>query len=74
MDTYQFSRRGCAGIFTVDAESIDDARRLAKAFFKAVLSDFTWKKTIHVESCVGCEDMPEPSDEEIERFLNAAAN
>ena len=50
---------------------MEHARSLAEKFFKAVLSDATWNKIIHVESCVGCEDIPEPSEEEVERMLSA---
>jgi hypothetical protein len=71
LDTYRFTRRGLAGVFTVEANSMEHARSLAEKFFKAVLSDATWNKIIHVESCVGCEDIPEPSEEEVERMLSA---
>src|SRR5690606_10861142 len=54
LDTYRFTRRGLAGVFTVEANSMEHARSLAEKFFKAVLSDATWNKIIHVESCVGC--------------------
>lgn len=50
---------------------MEHARNLAESFFKAVLSDVTWSKIIQVESCVGCEDIPEPSEEEVERILSA---
>jgi hypothetical protein len=70
-DTYRFTRRGFPGVFTVEANSMEHARNLAESFFKAVLSDVTWSKIIQVESCVGCEDIPEPSEEEVERMLSA---
>lgn len=72
MDTYEFTRRGLPGTFRVQAKSIDDARRLATEFFKMLLSDYTWQKTIRIESCMGCEDIPEPSDEEVAQMLEAA--
>ena len=71
MDTYKFTRRGYPGVFTVEASSIEDARRLATKFFQAVLSDFTWHKTVHIESCMGCEDLPEQSEEELTQMLEA---
>lgn len=70
LDTYRFTRRGLPGVFTVEANSMEHAGRLAEEFFKAVLSDFTWNKIIHIESCVGCEDIPEPSEKEVEGMLS----
>ena len=67
MHTYRFSTRGCPGaVFTIDAISADDAKRAMRTFFASVLSDRTWTRTVHVESSMGYEEMPDPSDEDVE--------
>lgn len=74
MDTYRFTRLGCPGVFTIDAPSAEDAKRAMRSFFTSVLSDRSWVTTVHIESSMGCEELPEPSDEDVEEAyrLNSA--